>query len=111
MPHHGDTAVRSTGADGIDPCEGPPDGDITLAEVKERVGDTMCLFGNLQVRVLEHGSRVEVEEAVRECMTSAKQGGGYVIMPTAGTIGSPLPRKTEDNYLCFMDAALKYGSY
>ena len=32
-------------------------------------------------------------------------------MPTAAPIDSPLPQKTEDNYLHYIDAALKYGTY
>lgn len=103
--------VLETGADGLDPCEAPPDGDVVLGEVKRRVGGRMCLFGNLQLKVLEHGAAAEVEKAVEECMASAKRGGGYVIMPTAAPIHSPLAGKTEENYLRFIDAALKYGKY
>jgi hypothetical protein len=103
--------IAATGADAIDPCEGPPDGDVTLSETKRRVGDQMCIFGNLQLKLLEHGSAAEVEKAVKACMDSAKQGGGYVIMPTAAPIRSPLPERTEENYLRFIEAALEYGKY
>jgi thiazole synthase ThiGH ThiG subunit len=44
-------------------------------------------------------------------MASAKEGGGYVIMPTAAPINSPLQKKTEENYLRFIDAALEWGRY
>jgi len=104
-------AIRETHADGIDPCEAPPDGDITLSDVKKRIGGAVCIFGNVQVKLLEAGTGDQVEAAVKECMDSAKPGGGYVIMPTAAPISSPLARKTEDNYLRFIDAALKYGKY
>jgi len=103
--------ILQTGSDGIDPCEAPPDGDITLREVKKRIGKGMCIFGNLQLKLLEHGTGVNVENAVEECMASAKKGGGYVIMPTAAPIHSPLARKTEENYLRFIEAALEYGKY
>jgi len=103
--------ILETSADGIDPCEGPPDGDIALGEVKKRIGERMCLFGNLQLKLLEHGTAAEVEKAVKECMDSAKKGGGYVIMPTAAPIHSPLAKKTEENYLRFIAAALEYGKY
>jgi uroporphyrinogen decarboxylase len=103
--------ILETGSDGIDPCEAPPDGDITLSEVKKRVGTRMSVFGNLELKLLERGTEEDVEEAVKECMRAAKEGGGYVIMPTAGPINTPLAKKTEDNYLQFIDAALKYGRY
>lgn len=103
--------IAATGADSTDPCEGPPDGDIPLGEVKRRIGSRLSLFGNLQLKLLEHASPDEVRTAVRDCMAAAKPGGGYVIMPTAAPINSPLARKTEENYLRFIDTALESGRY
>jgi uroporphyrinogen-III decarboxylase len=103
--------ILSTGADAIDPCEAPPDGDITLDRVKERVGDRVCIFGNLQLKLLEHGSLDEVEKEVRGCMDGAKAGGGYVIMPTSAPINIPLSPKTERNYIHFFEKALELGRY
>ncbi len=103
--------IVQTGADAIDPCEPPPDGDIALADIKRRAGDKLCLFGNLELKLLEHGSPEDVAAAVRQCMRDAKAGGGYVIMPTAAPINIPLAAKTEENYLRFIDAALEHGAY
>jgi uroporphyrinogen-III decarboxylase len=103
--------IAATGGDALDPCEGPPDGDIPLCDVKARVGDRMCLFGNLQPRVLEGGSRAEIRLAVKQCMAAAKAGGGYVIMPTAAPIETPLPQKITDNYLWYIESALELGRY
>ena len=103
--------ILATGADSIDPCEGPPDGDITLAELKMRTKGRVCLFGNLQLKLLERASRAEVRETVRQCMEDAKEGGGYVIMPTAAPIDAALSPKTEENYRVFIDTALEYGKY
>ena len=90
---------------------GPPDGDITLAEVKKRIGSKMCIFGNIQLKLLENGTRDEVYQQVKECMEAAKDGGGYVIMPTASPINVPLSPKTEENYITFIEAALELGKY
>jgi uroporphyrinogen-III decarboxylase len=103
--------ILSCGADALDPCEAPPDGDITLGKLKERVDGQLCLFGNLQLKLLEHADISEVREEVIRCMESAKNGGGYVIMPTAGPINVPLSSKTEDNYNMFIETALEYGQY
>ena len=94
--------ILETGADGLDPCEAPPDGDITLAELKESIGERICLLGNIQPKLLEQGAPDEVEEVVKACMASAKEGGGYVIMPTAAPFSTPLAPKTEENYLRFI---------
>ena len=103
--------ILATGADSIDPCEPPPDGDLPLAEVKRRCAGRMCVFGNLELKLLEQGTEAEVADYVKSCMDAAKDGGGYVIMPTAAPINSPLARQTERNYIRFFDAALEYGQY
>lgn len=104
-------AIADTGADAIDPCEAPTDGDVDLSQVKERVGDRMCIFGNVQLKLLEGGTEKQVEEAVITCMNAAKAGGGFVIMPTAAPISSPLAAQTERNYIRFIETALEHGKY
>jgi hypothetical protein len=99
------------GAKALDPIEPPPDGDITLREVKEQYGDKLVLFGNTELKLLEHGTAEEVREAVREQMDSAKAGGGYVLMPTAAPINEPLAPQTERNYFSWIDAGLEFGGY
>lgn len=103
--------ILSCGADAIDPCEAPPDGDIALGELKQRVQGKLCVFGNLQLKLLEHATREQVRETVMQCMRQAKDGYGYVIMPTASPINIPLSAKTEDNYKTFIETALEYGAY
>jgi len=103
--------ILETGVDALDPCEAPPDGNISLREVKELTKGRISIWGNLQLKLLEHGSAEQVWEEVKACMDAAKEGGGYVIMPTAGPINDPLSPKTEENYMAFIDAALEYGKY
>ncbi|MDR0473638.1 MAG: uroporphyrinogen decarboxylase family protein [Treponema sp.] len=100
-----------SGADALDPCEAPPDGDLTLRDLKKRSCGKICLFGNLQLKLLERAEAGEVREAVRLCMDDAKEGGGFVIMPTAAPINVPLSSKTEENYHVFIETALEYGKY
>ncbi|HNR32109.1 MAG TPA: uroporphyrinogen decarboxylase family protein [Candidatus Hydrogenedentes bacterium] len=106
LPH-----IVAAGAHGLDPIEPPPDGDITLREVKERYGERLVLFGNTELKMLEHGAPEQIREAVREQMNAAKAGGGYVIMPTAAPINEPLSPRTERNYFAWIDAALEFGAY
>ena len=101
----------ASGADALDPCEAPPDGDLPLEEIKKKAGGNMTLFGNLQLKLLEHGSTKEVKTAVRQCMKAAKQGGKFVIMPTACPIDFELRKQTEENYKVFIETALEEGSY
>jgi uroporphyrinogen-III decarboxylase len=104
-------SICKTNCDAIDPCEAPPDGDIALREVKKRVGNRMCIFGNIQLKLLEIGEHSEIKKAVKECMNAAKAEGRYVIMPTAAPINTPLTKKTEQNYHLFIETALELGRY
>jgi len=97
--------------DALDPIESSPDSDITLAEVKRRIGDRISLFGNIQLRDLEYRTEAEVEDLVRQAIDTAAGGGRFVLMPTSAPIISPLPAQTERNYIRFIEAGLKYGRY
>lgn len=101
----------TTDADGIDPIEPPPDGDIELAEVKKRYGDKFCLFGNIELKELECSERQRIDFLIAETMKAAKKGSGFILMPTAAPISIPLSKKTEENYLQMFESALKYGMY
>jgi hypothetical protein len=103
--------ILDIGAQGVDPIEPPPDGDITLAEVKARYGADLVLFGNTELKVLETAEPEEVRALVKQQMDAAKAGGGYVMMPTAAPINEPLSPRTERNYFAWIDAGLEYGGY
>jgi hypothetical protein len=104
-------AILELGPDGLDPVEPPPDGDLALAEVKERTRGRVTLFGNLELKALEHGSADEVEDLTRRALRDGMPGGRFVIMPTAAPIGIPLSPGTEENYRRYIETALKHGAY
>ena len=103
--------IADTGCDATDPCEEAPDGDITLAELKRRVGGRLTLFGSMQLKLLENGSADEVRKETRRMMRDGKSGGRFVLMPTAAPISVPLSPRTEENYLAYIDAALECAGY
>lgn len=104
--------ILDTGCDGIDPCEPPPDGDIGLAEVKNRCqARGVSVWGNMELKLLERSTPGQVRDEVRRMMSQAKAGGGFVLMPTAAPISIPLARQTLANYKAFIDAGLELGAY
>lgn len=103
--------IADTGCDATDPCEEIPDGDTTLEELKARVGKRLTLFGSMQLKLLENGSTEEVIRETRRMMRTGKPGGRFVLMPTAAPINVPLSKKTEGNYLCYIDTALEEAGY
>ncbi len=104
--------ILDTGCDGIDPCEPPPDGDIELGTVKRRCQPRgVSVWGNIELKLLEQGTPEQVRAEVRKIMAQAREGGGFVLIPTAGPINVPLAPKTEENYRVFIDAGLEFGRY
>jgi uroporphyrinogen decarboxylase len=60
--------------------------DLRLA--KQRIGDKVCLIGNIDpVSTMLQGSVNDVEQAARNCLEAAAPGGGYIL----GT-GCEVPR-------------------
>ncbi|MCL4177938.1 MAG: hypothetical protein KJ072_09355 [Verrucomicrobia bacterium] len=104
--------ILDTGCNGIDPCEPPPDGDIELDEVKRRCqARGVSVWGNLELKLLENGTPDQVRAEIQKVMGQAKDGGGFVLMPTAAPISVPLSPATEANYRAFIEAGLEFGRY
>jgi uroporphyrinogen-III decarboxylase len=104
-------SILDTGCDGIDPCEPPPDGDMELDEVKRRCqARGVSIWGNVELKLLEHATPAQVRAEVAKVMNQAKDGGGFVLMPTAAPITVPLLPRVEANYRSFIEAGLEFGT-
>ncbi len=55
-----------------------PQGGVDLAEVKRRVGDRVCLMGNVNCALLQTGTDEEAAADVRRALAQGMPGGGYV---------------------------------
>jgi len=55
-----------------------PQANVDIRVVKERVGDKVCLCGNVNCGLMQTGTDDEVIESATYCMTYAKPGGGYM---------------------------------
>lgn len=81
-------------------------GDFELADVKERVGDRVCLFGGFNEHVLSGDNPREVADEVKRCIDEAAEGGGYILRST-GQIFHANPGMIE--LMC--ETARDYGRY
>lgn len=102
--------ATQTGADGIETLDPPTmtNGDVELGDAKKRVGDRICLMGNVDtINVLLRGTPEEVEKAVKKCIVDAAHGGGY-ILSTSDNVCKGTPISNMD---AFARAGLKYGKY
>ena len=100
------------GADGLHPLEPiGTTGDCDLAEVKREFGRDICLIGNIQYDDLVRLSPDEMEETVRRAVSSAKDGGGFILAPSCTPYHTPLPAAVEENIIRYIEAGLKLGGY
>ena len=95
LPH-----IAAMGADGLDPVEPPPQGDVELIDVRREYGRNMVLFGNIEAADLENlpagDFERKVERALRE--GTAGPGRGFVLMPSACPYGRTVTPETLQNY-------------
>jgi len=94
------------GVDILNPFE--PQAGMDIGEAKEKIGDKICLAGNVDcVHVLSRGTKEEVYREVKECIKKAAYGGGY-ILTSSNTLHSGV---NPQNAVAMVKAAKKYGRY
>lgn len=92
--------IAATGCVGLDPIEPPPQGDVELADVREKYGRQMTLFGNLEASDLENLPPREFAEKIARALRegTAGSGRGFVLMPSSCPYGRVLSRRALANY-------------
>jgi hypothetical protein len=103
--------IVGMGADAIDPLEPPPQGDVTLDDVRHRYGQQVVLFGNIEVVDIERMDPVQFETLV--CRTlrqgTAGRGRGFVLMPSSSPVGRIVSPNTLLNYQTIVRLATTWG--
>jgi uroporphyrinogen decarboxylase len=84
-----------------------PQGQVDLAEVKRRVGDKVCLIGNVNCAMLQTGSDEEVADDVRRALRQGMPGGGYVF----GTSNCIYTGMSLDRYELMLKIWREDGNY
>jgi len=92
--------IVGMGADGIDPIEPPPHGDVELKDVRERYGKQLVLYGNIEISDLEQMSSDRFRLLVRKSIADGTcgEGRGFVLMTTASPYGREISTLTLRNY-------------
>ena len=105
--------IADTGADALEPIETLPlsTADVTLAEVKQRIGRRMCLMGSVQALTLETGTPQQMRHQVKASIEAAAHGGGFVLLPTAAPFMIPLSPRSLANAQAMYLAAHEFGHY
>jgi hypothetical protein len=92
--------IAGMGADGLDPIEPPPQGDMELREVRQRHGRQIVLFGNLEIADIEMLPTPRFAEKVQRALDegTAGEGRGFVLLPSASPYGRELSPLAMRNY-------------
>ena len=98
------------GMDGLNVLEPPPIGDTNLADAKRRIGDRVCLIGNVQYDDLARGSKDQIERLVREAIRDGAPRGGFILCPCASPYERPLPTKAAENLVHYLRMGRKWGA-
>ncbi len=99
--------IAATGCTGLDPVEPPHQGDVSLAYVREKYGEQMVLWGNIEATDLENLPAEQFREKVRIALDEGTRGTGrgFVLMPSACPYGRELPDRALRNYEAMVEMA------
>ena len=97
----------------LEPLEVAPakTADVTIEQLKVRLGGKMALMGGIQAGELELLAPRQVDARVKEILAVAAKGGGFCLLPTSAPIEVPLRPAVVENYRAYFHAAHKYGTY
>jgi uroporphyrinogen-III decarboxylase len=93
-------SIIAMGADATDPVEPYPQGDVDLKYVRERYGDRLVLFGNIEMTDIENLDDNEFAALIDKTLQDGTSGSGrgFVLMPTAAPYGRKITDQTLRNY-------------
>jgi len=97
--------VVDCGFDGLHSLE--PTASVDLAFVKKKVGDKLCLMGNIDVaHILVDATKEEVYDAVKYAIKTGGPGGGFVVSAANMHPGVNVP-----NLRWMVEATKEFGTY
>lgn len=97
--------LLTLGMNAINPIESPA---MNLKEAKDKWGDKVCLWGNVDLHhALTMGTVEEVEAEVIRCMKEGAPGGGYI----CASSNSITNYCKLENVRAMINAIQKYGTY
>ncbi len=87
-------------ADAIDLIEPPPQGDVELEYVRQKYGNEMVLFGNLEISDIENMPSDKFRQVVRRSIKAGTGGAGrgFVLMPSSSPCSREISELTFRNY-------------
>ncbi len=100
--------AEETDVDVMEPMEEPPGGNVDLAEAKRRVGNKLCIKGNINTfDFMLNATPEQVKEKCKRLIDAAGADGGFVLS-TGDQCGRDTPHA---NLFAMVETAKTYGRY
>jgi uroporphyrinogen decarboxylase len=97
--------IVDCGFDGLQSLE--PTAGVDLSLVKKKVGEKLCLMGNIDIaHVLTYGTKEEVFDSVKFAIKNGGQGGGFIV-----SAANMHPAVKVQNLKWMVEATRKFGNY
>jgi len=96
--------------DVLEPIEPPVQGDISLPELRRRVGERLCLMGHVQDQEFYTAGAERIREHVAHIAGTIGEGTRFVATPTCTPFAFPPPERYVANYVAFLEAAAALGA-
>lgn len=98
--------IVACGPDGVNPLE--PVAGMTISETRRRVGDRLCICGNIDCgELLSRGTPEEVRTAVQQAITAGTADPGGFILTSSNSIHSSC---RPDNVQAMLAACREFGA-
>jgi len=96
----------------IDPIEPPPQGDVELSYVRQKYGDRLVLFGNIEYADIETAEPADFEKIVARALKDGThgEGRGFVLMPSSAPISRKITPEVMTNYETMIRLAANYSA-
>ena len=94
--------IIASGFDALHPIE--PE-SIDIYDLRERVGKSLCLIGNISVNTLSIGTPDEIRTLVRDRVTRLGHDGAYCV-GSSNSVPNYVP---FSNYLALLEASAEFG--
>lgn len=102
------THFEKMGVDVLNPIEPPPQGDITLTQAFEKVGNRMGLEGNIEISDLLMKDGDEVRQIIRKSTVEGRASSRFILCPSAGYMEYIHPsRRYIENLVTYLQYGLE----
>ncbi|HPP13051.1 MAG TPA: hypothetical protein PKW42_10000, partial [bacterium] len=74
-------------------------------------GENMVIMGGLAAEELEFGEPADIEQRVKDALLQGGRRGRFVLITCGLPTSVPLAPNIEQNYLTFLEAGQRFGTY